>query len=106
MNKKIMIYFFIVFLIVSFVVWAESYRRTAADLYQDSYAAQMRKQMGYSDANDIRAEQYRTLYEQYDAQHNPVKPAGPPNGGSVEEKTKAESQAQTVKPFLHVPIWQ
>lgn len=70
-----------VFLIVGFLVAAvfvlfESYHQTAADLYQESYAAQMRKQMGYSGIADDRAEQYRKLYEVCDKQHNCTSASG------------------------------
>lgn len=65
------------FLTIVFICLAgfESYRTTTTDLYMRDLEAQMRKQIGYTRVNDLRAEQYRTLQDTqvYDSHHNPAR---------------------------------
>lgn len=93
MNTKTTFYLFLIFLILS-LAWAENYRRTAADLYEESYMFQMKKQMGFSGTNDLRADQYRAAYENFDSHHNSLR------NGSTAART---ADAQQAKPFVHVP---
>ncbi len=49
--------------------FAEMSRRTASDLYQESYQAQMERISGMS-AAEMRAGEYRKIYESCDLNHN------------------------------------
>ena len=86
--------------------YAEHFRATTADLYRESYAAQVRKQAGYGSVNEIRAENYRAMYEQCDKNHN-CKYASAFSKEDTEDKQKEEKEKfSSMKPFLHVPVLQ
>lgn len=74
-------------------------------MYLESYAAAMRKQTGMS-AAEIRAEDYRFLYEICDEHHNCTnQTAG--SGKQMEKKEmKNETRPENMKPFMYVPVLQ
>ena len=81
----------------------ESVGKTIADIYTQSYAAQMRNQMGGQSAAEIRAEEYQASYERCSEHHDcsnatvPLKPAA---------KAGKKGSSGTVNPFLLLPAWQ
>lgn len=87
--KKVILVLTLLTLALLFI--AQAYRRTTADVYQESYRADMRRQTGMS-AAEVRAEEYRSRYEICDKHHN----CTDVTAGSAEE---------AVKPFLSIPVW-
>ncbi len=90
--------------VFSVVVFADSYRTTASDLYIAGYNAQMREHREFG-TEQARAEAYRERLETCDAHHNcgvtEAKPAAP-----AREKKHAESRSgEGVDNLLVIPIW-
>ncbi len=103
---RTMTYLFIVLLISGLTLnaYSEPFRKTAADMYAESYMAKMRRQTGLSTA-EVRAENYRRLYEKCDEHYNCTnETAGEEN--STKQNRKMDSQVETVKPFIQMPLWQ
>lgn len=75
---------------------AEMFRKTASDLYQESYQAQMQR-LGEMSAAEIRAGEYIKVYESCDTHHN----CGPLAGGR-----KEEYKNERFGLFAYVPVWQ
>ena len=87
------------------VVYAESYRKTAGDMYMENYAAQMRKQVGYS-AAETRAEDYRARYEKCDEHHNCTDLTALAKNEAVKKDAEANVQPENGKSFIGMPVWQ
>ena len=101
---RIMTCFFIIMTGLALNAYPESLRETTADRYMESYAAQMRRQTG-SSAAEVRAENYRHLYEKCDEHHHCTnKTAG--EEARPKQSRKIDSRPETVKPFIHVFMWQ
>ena len=82
---------------------SEPFRKTAADMYAESYWAQMRRQTGLSSA-EVRAENYRHLYEKCNEHHNCTnETAG--EEARPEQSRKMDSRTGTMNPFLYSPVW-
>ncbi len=97
-------YFLIIMIGLTFSAYSESFRKTTSDIYMESYAAQMRRQTGQSIA-ELRAEEYRRIYEACDEHHNCAnETAGEEN--RPQQSRKMDSRPETMKPFIHVPLWQ
>ncbi len=85
------------------VVFAESYRRTATDIYRESFEVQMRKQLGTVDVAGIRARQYREMIElnQVCDEHH--------NCSNDTEQARRAMRERDVRsmphPVLNAPVW-
>lgn len=75
---------------------AEMFRKTASDLYHESYQAQMRR-LGEMSAAEVRAAEYAKVYENCDAHHN---------CGSSLDKSEAGHTNEQFGWFAYVPVWQ
>ena len=104
MNKWI--FLFITMLAFMLLAFAEpSYRKTTSEMYQDSYAAAMRRQTGMS-AAEIRAEEYRSRYEICDEHHNCNNQTADSAKRTEKKELKTNSGPENIKPFIHVPVRQ
>jgi len=101
---KTMTYLFVMMIGFTLNAYSEPFRKTNADMYTESYMAQMRRQTGLS-AAEVRAENYRRLYEKCDEHHNCTNETTPVEN-QPQQATKMDSRVETVKPFIHVPLWQ
>ena len=95
------IYLLIFLGIISAALFAESFRKTASDMYMESYAAQMRRQTGQSIA-EIRTEEYRGLYEICDEHHNCTNATA----GTENRAEKTNRNIESAKTFMPTPVWQ
>jgi hypothetical protein len=88
--KKTIIFLAAWLLMFALFAFAESYRKTTADMYRSSAA-------------EIRADQYRSMYEVCDEHHNCTNV----NGGKPQpaESAFGKDQMETVKPVMNVPVW-
>lgn len=75
---------------------AEMFRKTASDLYQESYQAQMERLGGMS-AAEVRAGEYVKVYERCDVHHNCA---------SLTDGRGREYQNEKFVLFAYVPVWQ
>ncbi len=101
---RTMTYFFIMMIGLTLNAYLEPLRKTTSDMYTESYRVQMRRQTGLS-AAEVRAENYRRLYEKCDQHHNCTnETAG--EEARPEQSRKMDSRPETVKPFIHIPLWQ
>ena len=85
--------FLVVFLAVGY---SEPFRKTASDLYQESYRAQMQRLGGMS-AAESRAEEYRKMYESCDRSHNCA---------DVNQSNYRSRQDGASVPFAYSHVWQ
>ena len=74
------------FSLMTALAFAQSQRRTAEDIFKESYEAQMNKQLGPSTA-DLRANAYREQYELCDSDHNCSDPTSKGTRKTVITKT-------------------
>ncbi len=84
---------------VASLAYAEHFRATTGDLYEQSYSANMMKQTGgYSAVNELRASEYRSQNQVCDENHN--------CGASQTVKTR-EGRAGRVEEMMetfHFPV--
>lgn len=90
--------------VFSLVVFADSYRTTASDLYMAGYNAQMREHRDFG-TEQARAQEYRERLEICDAHHNcgvtEAKPAAP-----ARDKKQVETwTGEGADNLLVIPIW-
>ncbi len=90
--------FLICFMTVAHPAAGQLYRKTSDDLFRESYAAQMSRQMGYN-AAEIRAGEYRTMYETCDSHHNCGK-----SGAAQKGEERIEENEFRVLPFFYRPV--
>ncbi len=96
---KTIAYLFLLLMVCSTGLYAESFRRTSADLFTESYMAQMRRGT-YSPA-EARAGEYSSMYETCDEHHNCVSETA----GGMQAVRKDEKHTDPVKPFVPLPMW-
>ncbi len=93
-------------LVFSGIAFTESYRKTASDVYTESYTAAMRRQTG-GRAVEFWADQYRSMYEICDEHHNCTNVTAGEGAAerSADTARSQKQQADSMKPFIHVPVW-
>lgn len=103
---RLLAWLLLLLMTVQLTGWAETSRRTMGDMYMESYSSATSKYLA-SGAGEIRAEAYRSRYEQCDADHNcSNRTAAAKESESQASRNRTEQDRTLVRHMPNLPVIQ